>query len=463
MELPIDFKERMKALLGDGYEAFIKSYDEEKKTGLRVNGLKTSKERFELVSPFKLSEIPWCKDGFIIEEAEEKPGRYALHDAGAYYIQEPSAMAVAASAPVKPGMKVLDLCAAPGGKSTQIASLLKGEGLLVSNEIHPARAKILSQNIERMGVRNAVVLNETPDRIADCFGDYFDVVFVDAPCSGEGMFRKDETAVSEWSPANVEMCAGRQREILKEAVRTVKAGGYLVYSTCTFAPSEDEEQVADLIYEYPEFSVCECDNFKYFDKGRPEWITGDYPEEIKNEVTKAARLWPHLINGEGHFVCIFRKTGESEDKTYKNKSQKGAGKAAAKAIEDFAKENLVDFKFNSEDIILLDESLLIKPSALDISINKLHVVRLGLNMGIVKKDRIEPSHSLAMALGKESVIRSVELTKEEATAYRHGEEIRRETQNGWTLMCYEGVSLGWGKASNNVIKNHYPKGLRINY
>lgn len=463
MELPIEFKDRMKALLRDEYEAFIDSYDENKKTGLRVNGLKMSTERFELVSPFILSEIPWCKDGFMIEEAEEKPGRYAFHDAGAYYIQEPSAMAVAASAPVKPGMKILDLCAAPGGKSTQIASLLKGEGLLVSNEINPARAKILSQNIERMGVRNVLVLNETPERIANNFEEYFDMVFVDAPCSGEGMFRKDDTAVSEWSPANVEMCAARQRDILDEAVKTVKEGGYLIYSTCTFAPAEDEGQVANFISEHPEFKACEIENFKYFDKGRPDWITGDYPDEIKNEVSKAARLWPHRIKGEGHFICIFEKAGENMAKSYKNKGSKGSGKAICSVLQNFAKENLVDFKFNSEDIILLDDTCIIKPSALDISTNKLHVVRLGLNMGIVRKDRIEPSHSLAMALTKDEVLRSVELTKDEALAYRHGEEIRRETPNGWTLMCYEGVSLGWGKASNNVIKNHYPKGLRINF
>jgi len=376
MNLPVDFENRMKALLGEEYEAFAKAFCE----GSEAKGLRFSLSRFpggeaaleaiqnrfstkkekggiaekeiqipegdffgaEALADCLSGPVLWNRAGFYLraedsaqEESDSirvssaiRPGKSIYHEAGAYYLQEPSAMVVAALADVKPGEKVLDLCAAPGGKSTALGDALNGEGILVSNEIHPARVKILSENIERMGISNALVLNETPVKIAELFPELFDCVVVDAPCSGEGMFRKEEAALTEWSEENVEMCAARQREILKEAVKCVAPGGRLVYSTCTFAPSEDEENVLWLLSEYPEFRIAEipAEIRTAVSEGRPEWVlkAGEMPETktgimkspdnktVNPEIVEnCVRIWPHLQKGEGHFAAVFEKNAIS--------------------------------------------------------------------------------------------------------------------------------------------------------
>ena len=450
IKLPEEFENRMKEMLGDEYEDFRASYDEKKKTGIRVNTLKESVEDFKIRFPYELTPVAWCDTGFEAA-SDEKYGRSALHDAGAFYMQEPSAMAVAASiagiCDLK-GKKVLDLCAAPGGKSTQLASYMGGEGILVSNEINRERANILSSNIERCGVRNAVVLNETPEKIADTFEEYFDVVVVDAPCSGEGMFRKDETAIKEWSLENVKMCAERQKDILDEAVKTVAPGGYLVYSTCTFAPAEDEEQIKNFLENYPEFETAEVPNFKYFDC-----------------TLNGARLWPHKINGEGHFISILKREGERKEKDpgKKKKREDRADKRASMLIEEFIKENLNGFKFDKDNTVCFKDAVYLLPEGFDKNLKGLKVVRPGIHLGDIKKDRFEPSHSLAMVLSPAECKRVAELDEDEALKFRHGEEIRKDLENGWTLVSFMSVSLGWGKAVNGSLKNHYPKGLRIMY
>ena len=450
IKLPEEFENRMKEMLGDEYEAFRASYDEKKKTGIRVNTLKIPVEDFKKRFPYELTPVAWCDKGFEAA-SDEKYGRSALHDAGAFYMQEPSAMAVAASiagiCDLK-GKKVLDLCAAPGGKSTQLASYMGGEGILVSNEINRERANILSSNIERCGVRNAVVLNETPEKIADAFEEYFDVVVVDAPCSGEGMFRKDETAIKEWSVENVKMCAERQKDILDEAVKTVAPGGYLVYSTCTFAPAEDEEQIKNFLENYPEFETVEVPNFKYFDCS-----------------LNGARLWPHKIDGEGHFISILKREGDRKEKDpgKKKKREDRADKRAAMLIEEFIKENLKDFKFDKDNTVCFKDAVYLLPEGFDKNLKGLKVVRPGIHLGDIRKDRFEPSHSLAMVLSPEECVRVAELDEDEALKFRHGEEIRKDLKNGWTLVSFMSVSLGWGKAVNGSLKNHYPKGLRIMY
>ena len=466
IKLPEEFENRMKELLGDEYEDFRASYDEKKKTGIRVNTLKISVEDFKIRFPYELSPIAWCDIGFEVS-SDEKYGRSALHDAGAFYMQEPSAMAVAASiaglCDLK-GKKVLDLCAAPGGKSTQLATYMCGRGILVSNEINRERASILSSNIERCGVRNAVVLNETPEKIADTFEEFFDVVVVDAPCSGEGMFRKDETAIKEWSVENVKMCAERQKDILAEAVKTVAPGGYLVYSTCTFAPAEDEEQITKFLENYPEFEPAEVPNFKYFDSS------------LKN----CARLWPHKINGEGHFIAILKREGSKETEsadatgTSEKKSKKAAKKYNPNAeqradrknseiIASFIKENTTGFDFDRDRTICFKDSVYLLPEGFDKNLNGLKVVRPGIHLGDIKKDRFEPSHSFAMILSPKECKRVAELDEDEALKFRHGEELKKDCENGWTLVSFMGVSLGWCKAVNGSLKNHYPKGLRIMY
>lgn len=463
MKLPEQFENRMKKMLGTDYEDFIKSYDENKKIGLRVNELKMSIEDFRQSFPFETEEVPWCETGFVLSDSSIKAGREALHDAGAYYIQEPSAMSVASSIPVEKGMKVLDLCAAPGGKSTQLAGFLANEGVLVSNEINPTRAKILSSNIERLGIRNCLVTNESPDRLLSVFEGYFDVIVVDAPCSGEGMFRKDDTAIEEWSEENVEMCAKRQRDILECAEGMLKPGGIMAYSTCTFAPKEDEENMAWFLQNYPNFHVFDNPNAKYFEAAGKDFVPDEYSDLIKDEVAKAVRLWPHKIKGEGHFVCLLKKDPEAfEEPTGKSKAKK-LGKSIEAIINSFIKENLIDFNVNVEDIIQMDERVILRPKDLKVDVSKLHIVRMGLELGEIKKDRFEPAHSLAMALSPKEVKRFINLSAEEALKYRHGEELRGDFANGWTLVCVNNVSLGWGKASNGLLKNHYPKGLRIKY
>ena len=271
--LPEQFCVRMKEMLGEEYAAFYASYDLPKYQALRINPLKTERDTFLQQAPFSLNRVPWTTNGYYYS-GNDHPGRHPYHEAGVYYIQEPSAMAPAEYLMAEPGERILDLCAAPGGKSTQIACSMQGEGLIVCNEIHPARAKILSENIERMGVCNALVTNETPQKLSDNFREYFDRILVDAPCSGEGMFRKNEDACDEWSPENVENCAARQAEILDCAAEMLKPGGRLVYSTCTFAPAENEGSISRFLERHPEFSILPVEKKDGMMPGVPAWKIG---------------------------------------------------------------------------------------------------------------------------------------------------------------------------------------------
>ncbi|MGN0483172.1 MAG: RsmF rRNA methyltransferase first C-terminal domain-containing protein [Lachnospiraceae bacterium] len=450
INLPEAFCSRMKLLLKEEYDRFFKSYETETVRALRVNTLKTTPQEFEEKQIFSLKKVPWTKAGFYYP-SKERPGLHPYHEMGLYYIQEPSAMAVAEAAEVQPNERVLDLCAAPGGKSTQLAAALQGQGLLVSNEIHPARAKILSQNIERMGIRNAVVTNETPQKLAEFFCDFFDCIVVDAPCSGEGMFKKEEQAAIQWSTQNVELCAERQKEILDAAVTMLRPGGRLIYSTCTFAPQENEGSVNYLLETYPEFEVQKMDIQKFFSPGRPEWVDG--PEELK----KTARLWPHQIKGEGHYVAVLKKAGETPSVAFSQKLPK-VEEAAVQLYREFEKEVL---KEKLEGIpVLFGEQLYLMPEVLPLK--GIKILRAGLHLGTVKKKRFEPSHALALALKKEQVqnVCELEVADERVESYLRGNAIACEAVKGWNLLCVDGYPIGWGKYSNGVLKNHYPKGLR---
>lgn len=455
MNLPQEFTMRMQKLLGEEYEAFIRSYEEEAFGALRANTLKIKKEDFQKLVPFTLKPVPWCETGFYYDK-EERPGKHPYHEMGLYYMQEPSAMSVAELAGVKPGERVLDLCAAPGGKSTRLAGQLQGEGVLVCNEIHPARCKILSQNIERMGVRNAVVTNETPQGLSAHFINFFDCIVVDAPCSGEGMFRKDEEAVRQWSPENVEMCAQRQDEILDEAVKMLRSGGRIVYSTCTFAPDEDEGCVKRFLTRHPDFMVKKGNGYEGFAPGNPDWAEGD--ERVK----ETHRLWPHKLQGEGHFAALLVHKGEPVDEdVYAGKKKKAAkvlDKEKEQLYTNFIKETLVEEPRGEK--VLFGDALYLMPT--DINLKGLKVLRPGLHMGTFEKKRFEPSHSLALALNPREVKQSVFLDMEDGTPekYLRGESLISEKGKGWTLVCVSGYSIGWGKVSNGMLKNHYPKGLR---
>lgn len=456
--LPKEFESRMETLLGEEYEDFIASYRKPHCQSLRVNALKADTKAFALEGVFSLEPVAWCQSGYYYGEPEQ-PGRHPYHAAGVYYIQEASAMLPATYLGARPGEKVLDLCAAPGGKSSQIACDMQGEGLLLCNEIHPARAKILSENIERMGIRNAVVLSETPQVLKEAFPEYFDRILVDAPCSGEGMFRKKEEAQKEWSLANVELCARRQDEILACAAAMLKPGGRLVYSTCTFAPLENEGTIGRFLEQQPNFYLSEAKLWEGMEGGRPEWM-----EKPSNEIRKTIRLWPHKIRGEGHFAAVLEKEPaqlSSHGRKRKEKLEQGLSAKECQAYERFAKEQL--FVSLDGKRLAFGEQLYLAPKELP-SLHKLKVLRPGLHLGSLKKGRFEPSHALALALKPQEVANSLCLPKdaEQLRAYLRGETFLAEQKKGWCLICAGEYSIGWGKLAGGIMKNHYPKGLRKN-
>lgn len=427
--LPEAFLQRMEAQLGSEYPAFLESLERPRAVALRFNPMKGERP----VLPFVGAPVPWEPEGFYYDP-ETRPGLHVYHEAGVYYLQEASAMAPVALLDPKPGERVCDLCAAPGGKTTQIAGRMLGQGFLVCNEINPKRAKILSRNIERMGVANALVTNEHPETLASRFPGFFDRVLVDAPCSGEGMFRKEEAAVTDWSQETVQMCARRQREILDSAARLVRPGGRLVYSTCTFAPEEDEETVAAFLEAHPEFT--------------PEPV--EAPWFVPGE-NASYRMWPHKLLGEGHFAAVFRKTqGESGE------VPACPGEKCPKAWESFAKE--LDITLPEGKAVSFGQSLYWAPMELP-ELNRLKVLRPGLELGTERKGRFEPAHALALWLKTCAVTESFPPESPEMKAYLHGDVVP-SGKKGWCLVQAGGYAIGWGKGDGSVLKNHYPKGLR---
>ncbi|EYE89358.1 SAM-dependent methyltransferase [Fervidicella metallireducens AeB] len=452
MNLPKDFLVKMKELLKEEYDEFIKSYDEEKSQGLRINTLKVSIDEFLKICPFNLKKIPWVKEGYYFS-SDDRPGKHPYHDAGLYYIQEPSAMAVGEIMDSKPFERVLDLCAAPGGKSTHLASRMNQEGILVSNEIHPARAKILSQNIERLGIKNAVVTNETPENLAKKFKGYFDRILVDAPCSGEGMFRKDLGARDEWSLSNVYHCLKRQLDILENAATMLRVGGRLVYSTCTFSPEENEGVISNFIKLNSNFEIEDVKVYDGFDRGRSQWV-----EDAVDNIDRTIRIWPHKTQGEGHYIAVLRKT-DGEDISKFNFINGVTNKKSIKEYFDFAEENLLE---NLQgQFVLFGEQLYVVPKEM-LSLENMKVLRPGLHLGSIKKNRFEPSHALALYLNGDKVKNKLSFDKDskEILYYLKGESIGVESGKGWYLVQVDGFSIGWGKLSGNILKNHYPKGLR---
>lgn len=460
MNLPQKFLERMEKMLGPDYTAFLDSYSLENHQGLRLNPLKNTRDLFTSLLP-----IPWAKYGYYFPE-ELRPGKSVNHDLGLYYIQEPSAMSVAEFADPKPGEIVLDLCAAPGGKSTQLSSLMENKGLLISNEIIPKRAVVLADNISRLGITNTVVLNETPENIAKCFENFFDKVIVDAPCSGEGMFRKNPEAISEWSEENVKMCATRQLDILNTIKSTLKDGGILVYSTCTFSPEEDEQVVEKFLKQNPEFSLLDL-NHTHFSKGlKSNTISG------LSDIEKTVRIFPHLADGEGHFVAKMQKCATEESETTSVKSSKSnIGKTNSQIIERF----LSSTQITLPDGIMLDfnNHIYLAPPATP-NLDGLKIQMAGLYLGEIDKNKnFTPSHNLALALkpvtslsdkniyNQPLTTKTILLTDKEFSDYIAGVALSTSSDTtGWTLLTHNNNPIGWGKVSNGQIKNHYPKYLR---
>lgn len=470
--MPEAFEERMRRLLGSEYDAFAACYSRGRQYGLRRNPQKGTEQDFIRVMPFPLEKISWAREGYYYD-AVNQPGRHVLHEAGAYYIQEPSAMAAVEALDPAPGERILDLCAAPGGKTTQIAGRMEGRGLLVANEVIGERAKILSQNVERMGISHCVVCSEKPERMAALFPGFFDRILVDAPCSGEGMFRKEEAAREEWSPEAVQMCAERQAMILEEAAKMLKPGGVLIYSTCTFSPEENEGTISVFLQRHKEYNIEEIACKDLFSPGRAEWIGQPAPG-----IEHTLRLWPHLLRGEGHYVARLRKksTGVAEsswEKVDRERSGKSAKKKAVrertteielcKLVDSFLEEELGLetgwLENHSGELVRFGEQIYLVPEGM-ISLSGVKVLRPGLHLLTEKKNRFEPAHALALSLDPQKVSRTKSLMEQEARAYLRGESVVCQEERGWILLVYEGYPLGFGKANGGQIKNHYPKGLR---
>lgn len=447
-KLPHAFLERMRSLLGDEYPHFVESLEGASWHALRVNTLRVSVDAFLTLAPWQLEPVAWCSAGFYYSEPA-RPGKHPYHAAGLYYIQEPSAMAVAEYLDPQPGEWVLDLAAAPGGKTTHIAALMKGKGLLIANEVHRGRAQALVQNIERLGITNAVVTNEQPERLARHFHECMDRILVDAPCSGEGMFRKNPEAAAEWSPAHVASCAERQLSILESVPRMLRPGGRLVYSTCTFAPEENEGVIKRFLSQHRDFVLEQALVQHGIERGRPEWVSG--PEELSCTM----RLWPHKVRGEGHFVAVLRKQGNRE--RARCRPFTGAGRALdlKQAVAGLVRKAPLGTP------AVVGDRLYAVPSEAP-ELNGLRVVMPGLHVGTFKKNRFEPAHALAHSLHTADAVHlaSFGSGSPQLAAYLRGEALPWDGPDGWYLVAVDGFGLGWAKAVAGTLKNHLPKGLR---
>lgn len=513
VQLPGTFMERMKELLGNEYEQFADTYKQAPYGGIRINTLKIPVEELASRSPFALEPIPWCPSGFYTEEGA-RPGKHPYYHAGLYYIQEPSAMAPVELLGVQPGDRVLDLCAAPGGKSTQIAAKLQGAGLLISNDLHPERTKALAKNLELYGVRNGIVLNESPQRIAAAFPGFFDRILIDAPCSGEGMFRKDEDMVRQWEPGTPAKYADMQREILASAASALRPGGTVVYSTCTFALEENEGMIAEFLSAHPQFSLIPVGGSGSFAAG-----LGPLPG--------AARLWPHKVKGEGHFMAVLRHDGsESGNGSYapgaasaaaaggtsgktlsaatrsrdvksasparasagsaengrggKSGRSSGGERAGRQAQGSGEEAGLAVYAAFIQELlgtspagypVWFGDHLYLSPLPRE-ALDGLKTIRPGWYIGHIKSGRFIPGHPLATALHPAECSRRISLSSAsgEAVSYLKGETLSipgdrltvkaGHATKGYTLVCIDGFSAGWGKWQDGMLKNEYPAGWR---
>ena len=442
IKLPPEFLDRMKKMLGAEYESFLATFGNESPyVGMRISTLKQGSKEAVLKETGDLRQVLWCRNGYYTDK-KNISGKHPYHVGGLVYFQEPSAMLTVEAIEINEGDFVLDLCAAPGGKATQAAEKLKGTGLLVANEIIPKRAQILAENIQRMGIKNAVVTNESPEKLASKYEDFFDKIIVDAPCSGEGMFKKEPQAVDEWSEEHTKSCGQRQKNILESAFKMLKGDGYLVYSTCTFAPCENEEVVLWILENYPEMELVPIVAEGVSD-ACGMWAKSDI------DISAAKRIFPHKVDGEGHFTALFHKKSGGDacyKKTYKCDGEK--------AFREFEKSTLNTHLNGS--FTVFGERLYLVPENLDI--DKIKTVLPGLYLGMLKKGRFEPSHALCLALTKDD-FKSVQEV-ENCDGFFRGETILSE-KKGWTAVTYCGYPLGWGKGSDGVLKNHFPKYLRF--
>ena len=449
--LPAEFTARMRRLLGDEFSDF---YAAPPRRGLRVNTTVIDSDTVAKRLPFTLVPAPFAENGFFVD-SDQKVGTHPLHHAGGFYMQEPSAQSAVTTLGVKPGETVLDTCAAPGGKSTAIAEMLGGTGLLWCNEYVRPRAKILCQNLERMGVKNRVVTSVDVADLGAALPAFFDAVLCDVPCSGEGMFRKEPEAIPEWSIENVKTCADRGAHILDAAAKTVKPGGRLLLSTCTFAPEEDECQAAAFLKRHPEFSLVPL-NLPF---GRPafSWDTvasfAETDEPCPADLTGCRRIFPEDC-GEGHFLALFKKSAEAGDTAPKPLAMKPQKEVAAALAEWLCAVPAGDFVQYGDVWHLLPTNM---PQT-----GKLPILQAGIPVAVAKKGRFEPTHTLFAAYGREAK-QTLDLPADSDTvaAFLKGEAIAVDAAyKGYVAVLCDGAPLGFGKATAGTLKNHYPKGLR---
>jgi NOL1/NOP2/sun family putative RNA methylase len=457
MDFPVSFTEKMKAILGDEFEDFLKGYDRTRHYGLRVNRTKLTAEQFEKMSMYDLKPVPWIDNAFEYEDSVS-PAKHPYYFAGMYYLQEPSAMTPANLLPIEPGDRVLDLCAAPGGKATELGAKLNHTGLLVANDISNSRAKALLKNIELFGIPNVLVTSEPSEKLAEKFPAFFDKILIDAPCSGEGMFRKNPGMMKDWETYGPKHYSDLQRSIVPNALRMLKPGGMLLYSTCTFSPEENEGSVKFMMDLDPDLEIVDiASRYEGFAPGRPELIEDGF-EDLK----KCVRIWPHKMNGEGHFIALLRKKENEEVKEKKAKPRKE--KALPALLEEFMKD--CSYPVSGNDIEIQEDRVYLMPEGIK-GIKGLRFLRSGLLLGTLTKDRFEPSQAFAMVMKKDQYKATIDLSSLDHRVIRYlkGETIEVDDlplkrQKGWQLVCVDGFPLGWGKLVNGSLRNKYLPGWR---
>ncbi len=463
INLPEEYEKEMRSLLGTEFEEYKKTYEQPVRQGLRFNPYKLTKSLWEEIMPFEKQQIPWVENGYYVHtgEKEGNPARHSYYFAGLYYLQEPSAMTPASRLEVQPYDKVLDLCAAPGGKATELVGRLQGKGLLLANDLSNSRAKALLKNLELTGAPNFYVTSEEPAKLVKNFPEFFDKILIDAPCSGEGMFHKEPKMAEYWLEKSPDYYAQIQKELIIQGAQMLKPGGKMLYSTCTFSKKENEETIAYLLEQCEDMEVLTPLGYEGFSEGFP--LEGK-SEEICRQLKKCVRIFPHKMGGEGHFLALIQKKETNGESRQEKKVAAQKEEKLDVCVEEFLK--LVSFDFSHGRLKREKDKLYFLPG--NVKMPKLRYLRTGLYMGEIRKNRFEPSQAFAMALSPETFHSCIMLSSKDirTVKYLKGEtidvsDLKSDEEKGWQLVCVDGFSLGFGKLNRGILKNKYYAGWRM--